>query len=287
MLNDCEITSCVGDAVCKLCKTGRVEIKTENKQIGVSLRDPSLCKALNGLNINSLSMDNPCKAFRENHKESLTQTLVLLLQLDKLSIEVKHSIPQSPDQWKTLHGLNIRSLSLNSDRELKHIESLSQSLASLTRLEMLSIKVYSEEPGMWEAFHGLGIKSLSLSMSGRSTGFKLKYAESLKQSILSLKQLETLSLSVDADSTGLWEALHGLNIKRLSLSLGGETRGYWVDHAESSQSLKQSLSSLTQLDTLSISVEYYSPDNRDSPSLGGSPWSEYQESESDWALFMF
>ncbi|KAH3690517.1 hypothetical protein DPMN_194223 [Dreissena polymorpha] len=132
---------------------------------------------------------------------------------------------------------------------------------------MPSIKVLNDEPGMFEALHGLGIKGLRLILNGGFKDFKLRYVESLKQSILSLKQLETLSISVDADSTGLWDALHGLYTMRLSLSLGSEMRGSWVDHAESSQSLKQSLSSLTLLDTLNISVVYYSPHNPDSPGL--------------------
>ncbi|XP_052259252.1 uncharacterized protein LOC127863677 [Dreissena polymorpha] len=257
VLDNCKITSCVGGAVCKLCKTDpRVEIKTENKQIAVPLGDKSLLEALNGLNITSLSLEYHCKAFRDNHKESLTQTIELKIQLDELNIKVKHSIPLSPDQWKTLHGLKIRSLSLTWDA-LKHTESLSQSLASLTRLEMLCITVYYAEPGMWEALHGLDIKSLSLSLGwGYIYGydaFELKYAESLKQSLLSLKQLETLSCSVDLESPGLWEALHGLSIKSLTLSLRCARR--FSFKLINTTSLKQSLLSLKQLETLSISVD--------------------------------
>ncbi|XP_052240952.1 uncharacterized protein LOC127851293 isoform X2 [Dreissena polymorpha] len=258
VLNYCEITSCVEGAVCKLCKTGRVKIKKENKQIAVTLLDTSLLIALNGLNITSLSTDGRCKAFRENHKESLTQTIVLLLQLDELSIKVKHSIPQSPDQWKTLHGLNIRSLSLRS-WELKHTESLSQSLASLTRLEMLSIEVHDDAPGMWEALHGLSIKSLSLSIF-----WILQHTESLSQSLASLTRLEMLSIEVDYDAPGLCEALHGLSVKSLSLSLGLSLSLSLSDvcldfEIEYATSLKQSLLSIKQLETISISVGVYSP----------------------------
>ncbi|KAH3770474.1 hypothetical protein DPMN_171761 [Dreissena polymorpha] len=150
-LRDCEITACVKGAVSTLFNTGDVNIKTENKKIVVSsIYDYTLWNALNGLNIDSLSLDDRWKAFRENHKESLSQTLVFLLQLDKLSIDVNDS---TPDQWKTLHGLNIKSLNLHI-RGVNHAESMSQSLASLTQLEMLSIEVDNGTRALWEALHG-------------------------------------------------------------------------------------------------------------------------------------
>ncbi|KAH3770443.1 hypothetical protein DPMN_171730, partial [Dreissena polymorpha] len=245
-LISCEITSCVKGAVSTLFNIGHVKIKTENKKIAVSV-DFILLEALNGLNINSLSRDDRCKAFRENHKESLSQTLVLLSHLDKLRIVV---YVDTHVQWKTLHGLNIKSLSLNLIR-VNHSESLSQSLASLKQLEMLSIEVDNGNRALWQALHGLGIKSLSLSgfwhYKNMLSGLIVKNAKSLKQSLLSLKQLETLNVCVYEDTPGLWEALQGLSIKSLSLSCPSHTSNF-----------KLSLVSLKQLDTLSVSVIYHS-----------------------------
>ncbi|KAH3774280.1 hypothetical protein DPMN_175658 [Dreissena polymorpha] len=109
--------------------------------------------------MNIKSLDDRCKAFRTKDKESFSQTLSLLLQLDKLSIDVEYD---NPDLWQSLHGLNIKSLSLSCPSEVKHTESLSQSLSSLTQLERLSIEVWYDFPGLWEALHGLSIKNLSM-----------------------------------------------------------------------------------------------------------------------------
>ncbi|KAH3800291.1 hypothetical protein DPMN_153924 [Dreissena polymorpha] len=106
--------------------------------------------------------------------------------------------------------------------------------------------------GLWEALHGLNIKSLSLSVGyGR---FKVTYPDSMSQSLSSLTQLDTLSIELGDYSPGLWEAPHGLNIKRLSLSV--RYGGFKVKYADS---MSQSLSSLTHLETLSIKANYYSP----------------------------
>ncbi|KAH3774668.1 hypothetical protein DPMN_176054 [Dreissena polymorpha] len=59
-----------------------------------------------------------------------------------------------------------------------------------------------------------------------------------------------LRIAVQYDSPGLWEALHGLHIK--SLILAGVLSGLRVEHTES---LSQTLSSLTQLESLSIRVD--------------------------------
>ncbi|KAH3789214.1 hypothetical protein DPMN_167389 [Dreissena polymorpha] len=53
----------------------------------------------------------------------------------------------------------------------------------------------------------------------------------MSQSLTSLTQLETLNFSVKKDSPGLWKALHGLNIKSLSLS-GKWSRDLRVNHVE-------------------------------------------------------
>ncbi|KAH3793190.1 hypothetical protein DPMN_146695 [Dreissena polymorpha] len=89
-------------------------------------------------------------------------------------------------------------------------------------------------------------------------------SQSLKQSLSLLTQLDTLSISVqyydphNPDSPGLWEALHGLSIKSLSLI------GHYL-LLEYATSLNQSLSSLTQLGTLSIGVDVESPDLWETP----------------------
>ncbi|KAH3770447.1 hypothetical protein DPMN_171734 [Dreissena polymorpha] len=74
-----------------------------------------------------------------------------------------------------------------------------------------------DSPGLWEVVHGLNIKSLSLNSLWESSAVEAKYAESLSQTLVSLTKLETLSID-EHESPGLWEALHGLNIKSLSLS---------------------------------------------------------------------
>ncbi|XP_052226469.1 uncharacterized protein LOC127841588 [Dreissena polymorpha] len=117
-----------------------------------------------------------------------------------------------------------------------------------------SVETENDNPYLFKALHGLNVKSLSLSiMQG---GLNVAREESLSQSLSSLTQLETLSIKVWYDSPGLWKALHGLNIKSLSLSLHAELGGLTVAHEES---LSQSLSSLTQLETFRIEVNYDSP----------------------------
>ncbi|KAH3813151.1 hypothetical protein DPMN_141602 [Dreissena polymorpha] len=141
---------------------------------------------------------------------------------------------------EALRGLNIKSLSL-SQSILTHLESFSQSLLLLTRLEYLSIQV-DECPDVWEALCSLNIKSLKLRQSF------LNHVQSLSHSLSSLKQLEFLSIKV-YKCPSLLKALRGLTIKGLTLSC-------WVDclKANDAESLSQSLSSLTKLESLSINV---------------------------------
>ncbi|XP_052250626.1 uncharacterized protein LOC127857916 isoform X2 [Dreissena polymorpha] len=153
--------------------------------------------------------------------------------------------------WEVLHGLNIKSLSLDTS-VINCADMMSQSLSSLTHLDTLSIEVNEYSPGLCKALHGLNIKSLSL--SGLYGGFSVDYADSMSQSLSSLTHLDTLSIEVEDDSPGLWEALHGLNIK--SLSLRGRYGKLNVNYADS---MSQSLLSLTHLDTLSIEVDVDSP----------------------------
>ncbi|KAH3780631.1 hypothetical protein DPMN_158450 [Dreissena polymorpha] len=223
----------------------------ETLSIQVWYDNPYLFKALHGLNIRSLSLSAAWGSFNVDHEDSMSQSLSSLTQLETLSIEV---VFYSPGLWKSLHGLNIKSLSLSimQGRLKDHEESLLQSLSSLTQLESLSIRVRYDSLGLWKALHGLNIKSLSL--SGTWGSLNVDHEESLSQSLSSLTQLETLSIEVKYDSPRLLKALHGLNIKSLSL------RGFWEGlYVENVEWQSQSLSSLTQLETLSIEVWYYSP----------------------------
>ncbi|KAH3780556.1 hypothetical protein DPMN_158373 [Dreissena polymorpha] len=224
----------------------------ETLSIEVKYDSPWLWKALHGLNIKSLSLRGFCEGLCMKNVELQSKSLSSLTQLETLSIKVEYD---SPGLWKVLYGLNIKSLSLRGFWEglcVKNVESLSQSLSSLTQLETLSIEVKYDSPCLWMALHGLNIKSLSL--RGFCEGLCMKHVELQLKSLSSLTQLETLSIKVEYDSPGLWKALHGLNIK--SLSLRAEWGGVNVENVEL---LSQSLSSLTQLETLSIEVQYDSP----------------------------
>ncbi|KAH3771013.1 hypothetical protein DPMN_172313 [Dreissena polymorpha] len=77
---------------------------------------------------------------------------------------------------------------------------------------------------------------------------------SLSKTLSSLTQLETLSIDVEHESPGIWAALHGLNIK--SLSLNGVWKGSGID-VKHAKTFSQSLSSLTQLETLTLHVHTY------------------------------
>ncbi|KAH3710685.1 hypothetical protein DPMN_070177 [Dreissena polymorpha] len=61
----------------------------------------------------------------------------------------------------------------------------------------------------------MNIKSLSL--SAKFGVLNVDHVESMSQSLSSLRHLETLSIVVNKNKPGLWEALHRLNIKSLSL----------------------------------------------------------------------
>ncbi|XP_052221617.1 uncharacterized protein LOC127838087 isoform X1 [Dreissena polymorpha] len=214
---------------------------------------PGLWEALHGLNIKRLSVWYG--GFKVKYPDSMSQSLSSLTHLDTLSIK---SCDDIPGLWEALRGLNIKSLSLSGrfgGFKVNSVDSMSQSLSSLTHLDKLSIKVYDHIdyiPGLWEALHGLNIKSLSLSF--RNIGLKVKYADSMSQSLSSLTHLDTLSINAADYIPGLWEALHGLNIK--SLSLSGRYGGFDVKSADS---MSQSLLSLTYLDTLSICTYVDSP----------------------------
>ncbi|KAH3771169.1 hypothetical protein DPMN_172471 [Dreissena polymorpha] len=164
------------------------------------------------------------------------------------------SLTDDTGLWEILHGLSIKSLSLDGfgyrGCRVNHEKSFSQTIASLSKLEELSIEMDELTPCVLEALHGLNIKSLTLS----SKEWGELHAESLTQLLSSLKRLETLGICVTEDSPGLWKALHGQNIKSLSLSGVRKSSGIDVKHAET---FSQSLSSLTQLETLTLHVHTY------------------------------
>ncbi|XP_052250714.1 uncharacterized protein LOC127857964 isoform X2 [Dreissena polymorpha] len=220
--------------------------------IKVDYYSPGLWGALHGLNIKSLSLSGSKDGgLKVNYADSMSQSLSSLTHLDTLSIKVDDD---SPGLWEALHGLNIKSLSLSGSvyrgLNVNYADSMSQSLSSLTHLDTLSIVVYVDSPGLRKALHGLNIKSLSL--NAWRGYLKEHNANSMSQSLLSLTHLDTLSIKVDVDSPGLWQALHGLNIKSLILS---DRHGNCnVKHAET---IAQSLSSLKQLEKLSIFLRTY------------------------------
>ncbi|XP_052229399.1 uncharacterized protein LOC127843705 isoform X3 [Dreissena polymorpha] len=219
--------------------------RLETLGIGVTEDSPGLWKALHGLNIKSLRLDGwKGEGLRINHSQSLSQSLSSLMRLQKLDI---HVAEDSTGLWEAFYGLNINKLRVFCKGRVKYKESLSHLLPSLTRLETLSIGADEACPGLWEALQGLSVKSLTI--KGENKGFELNHTELLSQSLSSLTQLETLDISVEEQSTGLWEAIHTLNIKTLSLSLD------WIQWTDlRTESLSKSLSSLTRLETLNVSV---------------------------------
>ncbi|XP_052227668.1 uncharacterized protein LOC127842275 isoform X2 [Dreissena polymorpha] len=236
----------------------RGESSSKTLDFTVDGDNPDLLGAVCGLNIKSLCLRlrHRESGLKVDHVESSLQYLISLKHLETLSICVDTDIPSL---WNALRGLNAKSLSLTVDcREINHIELLWQSLSSLTQLETLSfITCWKESfstcwkentPGLWKALRGLNIKSLSV--DGRYADWIVDHGESLSESLSSLTQLETLSISVRGGNRYLFEALCGLNIKTLSLRIS-----YCVDHVESSPQYRLSLK---QLDTLDINVDYNS-----------------------------
>ncbi|XP_052221929.1 uncharacterized protein LOC127838309 isoform X2 [Dreissena polymorpha] len=211
-----------------------------------------MCVVFHGLNIKSLHLRGNYRDLNVNHTELLSRSLSSFTHLTELSFEL---LDYSPDMWKVLNGLNIKYLNLSGlfgGLNLKHLESLLQSISSLGHLEWLRIHIEHFSIGLVKVLHGLNIKSLYL--IGMFGGLNIPHVEPFSQSLASLLHLETLSIEVYDDSPGLWDALHGLNIK--SMSLNGSFGRFNVKNIES---LSQSLASLTQLETLSIYIDEDSP----------------------------
>ncbi|KAH3770664.1 hypothetical protein DPMN_171956 [Dreissena polymorpha] len=213
------------------------------EKLTIHVQKDSPWEALYGLNIKYLNLRID-DSRGELHEESLSQSLSSLMRLQKLDIRVDSDIT---GLWDSFYGLNIKKLRVFCKCRVNYEESLYHLLSSLTRLETLSIDADEACPGLWEALKGLSVKSLTI--KGANKGFEFYHTELLSQSPSSLTQLETLDMKILKTSTGLWEVLHTLNIKTLSLSLKGIQ---WTDLR--TESLSKSLSSLTRLETLNVSV---------------------------------
>ncbi|KAH3844093.1 hypothetical protein DPMN_086344 [Dreissena polymorpha] len=90
-----------------------------------------------------------------------------------------------------------------------------------------------------------------LSILGDNTPFDVNHvkSKSLSQSLASLIRLTTLCIRARQGCKEPWKALHGLNIKRLNMSVSG------IGVMQGNQPLiAQSLSSLSQLDTFTLYV---------------------------------
>ncbi|XP_052272001.1 uncharacterized protein LOC127872705 [Dreissena polymorpha] len=204
---------------------------------------PDLCEYLHSLHIKSvtLSQKGRWRGVIVNHVSQLSQVLISPTQMEAIIIDVN----AHPDLLEALCGRNINSLSLygsGEHLEVKNVSALCRSLSSLKQLDKLDVIVNNDTPGLWQALHGLNIKSLSL--SGGETGLIVHHVSALAQILASLIHLETLSIKVSEYNPCLWEAIHGLNIKCLSLCNLGQ-----LDHISS---LSQSLASLTNLETLCV-----------------------------------
>ncbi|XP_052214948.1 uncharacterized protein LOC127833629 isoform X5 [Dreissena polymorpha] len=233
---------------------------------------PTLWKALHGLNIKCLNIkclniNGLNAACMEEGSESLFLSLKSLVQLDTLTISAKEF---HPTLWKALHGLNIKCLNikclningLDADCMEHGLESLFQSLKSLVQLDTLSIRAKEFHPTLWKALHGLNIKCLNIkcrNINGLNAACMEEGSESLFQSLKSLVQLDTLTISAKEFHPTLWKALYGLNIKCLNIKCRNINGLNAACMEEGSESLFQSLKSLVQLDTLTISAKEFHP----------------------------
>ncbi|XP_052215574.1 uncharacterized protein LOC127834047 [Dreissena polymorpha] len=219
----------------------------ETLALEFSCYSPGVWAALHGLHIKCLSMSGKYDSSAEEHVVLISWSLFSLTQLETLNLDISNA---SLGIWRALHGLNIKNLNLcgtfNSTARA-HASLISQSLSSLSQLETFSMDINNGRCGLWKALHGLNIKSLSLKGCINSSAKELVL--SLSHSLASLTQLETMSLEFSENSLGMLEALYFLNIKSLILNcrLGCSTR-------DQVSSLKLALSSLTQLETLSLNI---------------------------------
>ncbi|KAH3786716.1 hypothetical protein DPMN_164825 [Dreissena polymorpha] len=258
-LEDCVITPCVeGSNI--LTNLGITTSKNNTLNILCVRNDcPGLWEAFHGLNIKSLSLGDKDGYFRfdVNHVQLLCFFLSSLTHLETLYIEMDYDVVS---QWNGYHGLNTKSLSLSGVCEgltVNRVESLTQFLAQLTKLDTLKITVFEDNTSLWEVLFGRNIKSLSLRLIDTYGDSGLNHKELFLQFLSSLAKLETLSIEVKDVIPGLLEALSSLNIKGLSMI---DRSGYSKKFLSNSSSMFLGLSLLTNLETLSISVYEDSPD---------------------------
>ncbi|XP_052245612.1 uncharacterized protein LOC127854590 [Dreissena polymorpha] len=106
---------------------------THLETLEIETTQVNLFKALHGLNIKSLSIDQ--SHINVDYVDSCSQSLASLKHLETLSIKASNNIN---GLWKALHGLAIKRLIIEQgDLNMDDVESPSQSLSSLTQLEML------------------------------------------------------------------------------------------------------------------------------------------------------
>ncbi|KAH3718388.1 hypothetical protein DPMN_061191 [Dreissena polymorpha] len=112
---------------------------THLETLEIETTQVNLFKALHGLNIKSLSIDQ--SHINVDYVDSCSQSLASLKHLETLSIKASNNIN---GLWKALHGLAIKRLIIEQgDLNMDDVESPSQSLSSLTQLEMLILCVHA------------------------------------------------------------------------------------------------------------------------------------------------
>ncbi|KAH3786591.1 hypothetical protein DPMN_164698 [Dreissena polymorpha] len=183
-----------------------------------------------------------------NKRESLSQALEFLSQLETLSFNVDAALD---DLWTSLFSLNVKRLNVRlrlgwNGLIVLNASMLSQALISRTPMEWICIDV-NAPIDLLEALYGLNINRLCLCGSAKS--LEVNRVSLLFKSLSSLSQLEEMCINVENDSPGLWEALYGLNIKRLNISI--ESTCLHIKHISSWLTF---LSSLKQLKELSMYV---------------------------------
>ncbi|KAH3780960.1 hypothetical protein DPMN_158785 [Dreissena polymorpha] len=143
------------------------------------------------------------------------------------TFEISYISEESPGLWETLRGLNIKTLSLGMHvwdhvLKVKYASSFSQALTSLKNLETLRINVEAITPDLWSALYSLDIKLVALSLYAHLDGLILSHVGMLSQPSFSVSQIDLIYIDVNS-KPDLLTALHGLNIKRLSLCGSGES----------------------------------------------------------------
>ncbi|KAH3780902.1 hypothetical protein DPMN_158727 [Dreissena polymorpha] len=249
--------------------------------------DPDLFERLYGLKIKSLALFGNAERLEASHASLLSNALSSLEQLEVIRIIVQNDSQDLWETLFGLKIKILNIGTEQNGLEVKYVSSLLTSLSSLKQLDTIMIIVKNNIPGLFEALHDLkiksliweeehlpnsqfpqklsfefeyystglveapyilNVKSLSLVLWRRFDDLGVNQKSLLSQFLSAPKQLETLCMEV-LDSTALWEALHGLAIK--SLSLSGVSSRLKLNNISS---LSWALSSLTQLETLNMEI---------------------------------